>query len=106
MLISEGERCWLVRLGDIKLFESDGNQTLVSLGSSEKPRINRSLNQLEAKLDERVFFRANRHQIVNVKAVRSIRQWFGGQLLATLEGGTEVTLSRRRARAFKELLSV
>lgn len=55
-LLAKGERCWLVRLGDIRLFESDGNQTRVSLGSSEKPRINRSLNQLEAKLDERVFF--------------------------------------------------
>jgi two-component system, LytTR family, response regulator len=106
VFISEGERCWLVRLGDIRVFESDGNQTRVFLGSSDKPRINRSLNQLEAKLDERVFFRANRHQIVNVKAVRAIRQWFGGQLLATLDGGIEVTLSRRRARAFKELLSV
>ena len=106
LFISEGERCWLVRLGDIRLFESDGNQTRVFLGLSDQPRINRSLNQLEAKLDERMFFRANRHQIVNVKAVRSVRQWFGGQLMATLDGGVEITLSRRRARAFKELLSV
>ncbi len=105
VFVYEGERCWLVELGDIWLFEAAGNHTRVFFGK-EKPLINRSLHHLEAKLDDRVFFRANRHQIVNVKAVRAIHPWFGGRLLAKFEGGHEVTLSRRRARAFRELMSV
>jgi two-component system LytT family response regulator len=105
VFVTEGERFWLVRLGDIRLFESVGNHTRVFFGG-EKPLINRSLSDLELKLDDRVFFRANRHQIMNVKAVRSIHSWFTGRLLAKLEGGHEVTLSRRRARAFREEMSV
>lgn len=105
VFLADGERSWLVPLGDIRLFESDGNYTRVYFGA-EKPLIKRTLGDLVAKLDERVFFRANRHQIVNVKAIRSIHRWFNGQLLAKLEGGHEVTLSRRRAREFREHLSV
>jgi two-component system, LytTR family, response regulator len=59
-----------------------------------------------SRLDPRVFFRANRSQIINVKAVRSIHTWFGDRLMAQLEGDQEVTLSRRRARAFRDLMSV
>jgi two-component system, LytTR family, response regulator len=105
VFIAEGDRCWLVRLGDIRLFEAAGNSTRVYFGN-EKPLISRSLSDLVPKLDERVFFQANRHQIVNVRAVRSIQAWFGGRLLAEIEGGHEVTLSRRRSRAFRERMSV
>jgi len=105
VFVTEGERSWLIELGTIRLFESDTSYTRVYFGS-EKPLINRSLNQLEARLDERVFFRANRSQIINLKAVRAIHPWFGGRLMAELEGGHEVTLSRRRARAFRELMGV
>ena len=105
VFVSEGERCWLVELGDIRLFEAEGNYTRVYFGE-EKPLIPRPLNHLEARLDARRFFRANRRQIVNVRAVRAIRPWFGGRLLAEIEGGREITLSRRRARAFRELMSV
>jgi two-component system LytT family response regulator len=105
VFVSEGERCWLVELGEIRLFEAAGNATRVYFGK-EKPLINRPLNHLQKRLDDRLFFRANRHQIVNVKAVRALRPWFGGRLLAEIGGGQEVTLSRRRARAFRELMSM
>jgi two-component system LytT family response regulator len=105
VFVSEGERSWLVELGSIRLFESAGNSTRVFF-DQEQPLINRSLNRLEARLDERVFFRANRSQIINLEAVRAIHNWFGGRLLAELEGGRKVTLSRRRARAFRDLMSV
>lgn len=105
VFVSEGERSWLVELGSIRLFESAGNSTRVFF-DQEQPLINRSLNRLEARLDERVFFRANRSQIINLKAVRAIHSWFGGRLMAELEGGREVTLSRRRARAFRDRMSI
>lgn len=105
VFVAEGERYWLVRLGEIRLFESVGNSTRVFFGN-EKPLISRSLSDLVPKLDARLFFQANRHQIINVRAVRSIQAWFGGRIMAKLEGGHEVTLSRRRSRAFRERMSV
>ncbi|MGH7719269.1 MAG: LytR/AlgR family response regulator transcription factor, partial [Gemmatimonadaceae bacterium] len=92
VFVTDGDRYWLVQLGDIRLFESVGNYTRVYFGG-EKPLINRSLGALLPRLDERAFFRANRHQIVNVRAIRSIHPWFNGRLMVRLEDGHEVTLS-------------
>jgi two-component system LytT family response regulator len=105
VFVRDGERCWLVYLGQIRLFESEGNSTRIFF-ADESPLMTRSLQQLSDRLDPRTFFRANRNQIMNLKAIRSIHTWFGGRLMARLEGGHEVTLSRRRARAFREHMSV
>jgi two-component system, LytTR family, response regulator len=105
VFVAEGDRCWLVRLGDIRLFEAAGNSTRVYFGN-EQPLIGKSLSDLLPKLDERAFFQANRHQIVNLKAIRAIHAWFGGRLMAEVEGGHEITLSRRRSRVFRERMSV
>ncbi len=105
VFVADGKRYWLIDLGRIRLFESADNYAQAFF-DDRSPMIRRSLNQLEEKLDPRVFFRANRSQIINLKAVRSIHSWFGGRLMVELEGGQEVTLSRRRTRAFRELMSV
>jgi two-component system LytT family response regulator len=105
VFVREGDRCWLVELGAIRLFEAEGNDTRVFFGE-ETPLIHRSLQHLEARLDARRFFRANRRQIINLDAVRGIREWIGGRLKAEMEGGQEVILSRRRARALRERMTV
>jgi len=60
----------------------------------------------EEKPDLRVFFRANRSQIINLKAVDSIHPWFGGRLMARIHAGAEVVLSRRKSKEFRERMSV
>ncbi|MBA2746358.1 MAG: response regulator, partial [Flavisolibacter sp.] len=59
VFVKDGERCWFVKLGEVRLFESVGNYAKVFFGSN-KPLILKSLNALEERLDEKVFFRANR----------------------------------------------
>jgi len=48
------------------LFESVGNYAKVFFGTN-KPLILKSLNALEERLDERMFFRANRKHIINLR---------------------------------------
>lgn len=105
VFLKDGERCWLVELGEVRLFEAADHHTQVHL-AEDAPLIPRSLSELEDRLDPREFFRANRSQIVNLESVRSIHPWFGGRLMARLDGGHEVVLSRRRAREFRERMSV
>ena len=71
IFIRDGEKCWLVKISDIYLFEVDGNYTKVFF-QNEKAIINKSLNQIEEKLPEKYFFRANRNQIVNVQYIGKI----------------------------------
>ena len=68
VFVKDGERCWFVKLSDIRLFESVGNYAKVFFGPN-KPLILKSLNALEERLDEKTFFRANRKHIVNLRMI-------------------------------------
>jgi two-component system LytT family response regulator len=104
VFVKDGERCWFVRLGDIRLIESVGNYAKVYFGNY-KPLILKSLNALEERLDEKVFFRANRKHIVNLRMVEKVEPYFNGGLQLELKGGDKVEISRRQTIRFKELMS-
>jgi two-component system, LytTR family, response regulator len=105
VFVKDGERCWFVKLGDIRLFESVGNYAKVFFGTN-KPLILKSLNALEERLDEKVFFRANRKHIVNLRMIEKIEPYFNGGLLLELKGGEKVEVSRRQTVKFKEMMSL
>lgn len=104
VFVKDGERCWFVKLSEVRLFESVGNYAKVFFAGN-KPLILKSLNSLEERLDEKVFFRANRKHIVNLKLIEKIEPYFNGGLLLELIGGEKVEVSRRQAVKFKEMMS-
>jgi two-component system LytT family response regulator len=105
VFVKDGERCWFVRLSEIRLFESVGNYAKVYFASN-KPLILKSLNALEERLDEKVFFRANRKHIVNLRLIEKIEPYFNGGLLLELKGGEKIEVSRRQTVKFKEMMSL
>jgi len=105
VFVKDGERCWFVKLSDVRLFESVGNYAKVFFAGN-KPLILKSLNALEERLDEKVFFRANRKHIVNMRMIDKIEPYFNGGLLLELKGGEKVEVSRRQAVKFKEMMSL
>lgn len=104
VFVKDGERCWFVQLGDVRLFEVDGNYTKV-IFEDHKPMIPRTLNYLETRLDPKTFFRANRQQIINLNWVEKIEPWFSGSIKIYMKGGHEVDVSRRQTQRFKDLMS-
>ncbi len=105
VFVKDGERCWFVRLSEVRLFESVGNYAKVFFGTN-KPLILKSLNALEERLDEKVFFRANRKHIINLRMIEKIEPYFNGGLLLDLSGGEKIEVSRRQAVKFKEMMSL
>jgi two-component system LytT family response regulator len=105
VFVREGDRCWFVEVGQIRLLESEGNYTRVHFGP-EHPLLFRSLNAMEERLDPAVFFRANRQQIVNLRWIDKIEPWFSGGLALDLKGGGRVEISRRKALEFRTRLSL
>ncbi|MDB5196318.1 MAG: transcriptional regulator [Flaviaesturariibacter sp.] len=105
VFVKDGDRCWFVKLSEIRLFESVGNYAKVFFGSN-KPLILKSLNALEERLDEKVFFRANRKHIVNLRLIDKIEPYFNGGLLIELKGGEKIEVSRRQTVKFKEMMSL
>ena len=105
VFVKDGERCWFVKLSDIRLFESVGNYAKVYFGPN-KPLILKSLNALEERLDEKTFFRANRKHIVNLRLIEKVEPYFNGGLLLEMKGGEKIEVSRRQTVKFKEMMSL
>jgi two-component system LytT family response regulator len=105
VFVKDGEKCWFVKLAEIRLFESVGNYARVFFGSN-KPLILKSLNSLEERLDSKTFFRANRKHIVNLRMIEKVEPFFNGGLLLEIKGGEKIEVSRRQAVRFKEMMSL
>jgi two-component system, LytTR family, response regulator len=105
VFVKDGERCWFVKLSEVRLFESVGNYAKVFFAGN-KPLILKSLNALEERLDEKTFFRANRKHIVNMRMIEKIEPYFNGGLLLEIQGGEKIEVSRRQAVKFKEMMSL
>jgi two-component system, LytTR family, response regulator len=104
VFVRDGERCWLVRMEEIALLQSEGNYTRVVFGEN-RPLIPRSLAQIESRLDEKMFFRANRGEIINLRRVTAIEPEGDGYNVA-LRNGPSVAVSRRQAKALRDLLAL
>jgi two-component system, LytTR family, response regulator len=105
VFVKDGDKCWFVKLENVRLFESDGNYIKVYFDTF-RPMIHKSLNALDERLDERTFFRASRKHIINLGWVEKIDTWFNGGLLVQLKGGDKIEVSRRQAARFKDRMSL
>ena len=105
VFVRDGDRCWIVRLTEIFLMESEGNYTRLCFGS-ERPLIRRSLNALEEQLDPAIFFRAGRKEILNLKWIDKVDLSVSGGFVVTLRGGRTVEMSRRQSARLREVLSL
>jgi two-component system, LytTR family, response regulator len=105
LFVRDGPRCWFIPVRDISVFTAEGNYIRMQWGQ-ERPLLGRSLAALETKLDPQRFFRANRQQIINLDAIRSVELGVGGRLHVQLNDGREVQISRRQARQFRERTTI
>ena len=105
VFIKDGEKCWFIELKNVRMMESDGNYVKVYFDTF-RPMVLRSLNSFEERLDNEVFFRANRKFIINLNHVVAIENWFNGGLKVKLTNGEEIDISRRQAIRFREVFSL
>lgn len=105
IFLKDGDKCWFVKVADVRYIQSEGNYVKVFF-NDHKPMILKSLNTLEERLDDKVFFRTNRKFIVNLSWVKAVETWFNGGLRFELTDGTKIEVSRRQATKFKEMKSL
>ena len=60
----------------------------------------RALRTIESRLPNHAFVRANRTEVVGLAHVGEVHPWIAGRLKLKLNGGEDVIVSRRQARAF------
>ncbi|MBD1207329.1 MAG: response regulator transcription factor [Ignavibacteria bacterium] len=105
VFVKDGDKCWFVRVGDIRLLESEGNYTRLYFGNN-KPLLLRTLASMEERLDPSFFIRASRRHVVNMRAITEVESWYGGGLMLTLTDGTKVEMSRRQAQKLREQMTI
>ncbi len=105
IFIKDGEKCWFVKLSEVRLFESEGNYVRLYF-EHNKPMILKSLNILETKLDPNNFFRVSRKHIINLSFIDKVDPWFNGGLRVKLKTGENIEISRRQSSRFKEMMSL
>jgi two-component system LytT family response regulator len=105
VFVRDGEKCWLIEPTEIVVLEAEGNYTRVVFGVN-RPLVPRTLQSLEARLDARIFFRASRSLIVNLRMIEQIEPAVDGSYVLMLKGGRRVPVSRRQSRRLRETLSL
>jgi len=103
--VKDGDRCYLLKMSDVRWFEAIGNYSKVHAGQ-QAPMVYRSLNSIEQRLLPGLFFRANRHQLVNLTAISSVDPSVSGGLVLLLSCGTEVEVSRRQSAVLRQQLAL
>ncbi len=63
-----------------------------------------TLEELESRLNPAVFFRTHRSVIVNLTRIKEIVPWFAGTFMLRLTDGSEIELSRNRAKELKKII--
>ncbi len=105
VFIRDGEKCWFVKLNEIRMIESAGNYAKIHFDKYQ-PLIHKTLNALDERLSPSLFFRANRQQIINLQYIEKIEPFFNAGFLIYLKDGIKVEVSRRQAVKFKEMMSL
>ena len=106
LLLKTGETSRIVRLKEIERFESIGNHVAV-YSIYGKSFLHCSLTKIESRLDPSVFFKASRSNIIKVDCITSVEEGMStGSLLAKMQSGQQIEVSRRQAINLKVLFSM
>jgi len=100
LFVKDGNKCYFIRLGEIYLIESMENYARLYFRDTTT-YLKRSLNQLEMEVDQAMFFRINRSQIINTNFIKHIEQAENGRLDITLHDGKLLQVSERQSVKFK-----
>ncbi|TPG35537.1 LytR/AlgR family response regulator transcription factor [Flavobacterium pectinovorum] len=100
IFIKDGEKRFFIPLYEIYLIESLENYTRLFF-QDKKAMQRRSLRQWEEILDENVFFRINRTEIININYIQKVSSTSGGRLEVQLKTGELLEVSNRQSAKFK-----
>jgi two-component system response regulator LytT len=103
-LVNKGDVLLPVTVAETAYFYAEDKAVFLVSADNKKYLINYSLDELEDKLDPKLFFRVNRQFICSIKAISKAHNYFNYRLKLALqpEPGTDVIVSKSRTGEFKE----
>ncbi|WP_439882506.1 LytR/AlgR family response regulator transcription factor [Pontibacter sp. MBLB2868] len=107
-LVKNGQSIKAIPTQEVAYFLAEEGVVFLYTFDGKRFIINNTLDQLEEQLDGANFFRANRHLMVHIDAVKEVRPYFKGRLELLLNPHieSEQIVSSSRAPHFKEWLDM
>lgn len=101
-------RMVLLRLAEVTLAESDGNEVWLSTDQGRLRAAASGLDKLDDELANSGFMRVHRQYVVNLSRVREVERRDRGELVLVMDdsANTVVPVSRRNARGVRHVLGV
>ncbi len=102
-----GERVHFIELSRVTHFYAEDKLTYAATPERNWV-VDRTIAELEKKLDPGRFVRVHRSALVNLDYVAELLPWFGGRMILKLRDGksTEVTVARDRLKQLREKLGL
>lgn len=102
---SAGGRLFRLNVQDVLFLESVDRKTFVYT-SEEVYETEYKLYEIEEKYGSWDYMRISKSGIVNIKRIKSLKPDFGGKILATMDNGERLYISRQYAPILKEKLGL
>jgi DNA-binding LytR/AlgR family response regulator len=104
LLIKRGQQLTFLKTSAMAHCHADGKLCYATDFNGTSVLLDNNLQQLEASIDPRQFYRVNRQLLVNIEAIRKVYTWLGGRLKLELAPPTQADtiVSRERVNGFKD----
>jgi two-component system LytT family response regulator len=103
IVVTTSRGATVLHLNEIDWIEAAGNYTQLWVGTRSY-FLRESLQLLEERVQKHGFIRAHRRALVRLDGVRELTRTRAGALIAVLESGVRVPISRRRSASFTAAL--
>lgn len=90
----------MVKVSDIMYLQADSNYTIIHLSGLDKIVATRSMCEFEKILENSVFFRIHKSNIINMNFLKAYSSYEGN--FAELTDGTRLSISRRKLIDFRD----
>lgn len=106
LIVKDGQRNFVLSIKEVALLYVKERSVFVVTNDSKKYQFNKSLTYIEKELDRTIFFRANRHSIVNIDFIKSFTVCECNKLKVEMhvDAETEIVVSQETAPLFKNWL--
>lgn len=102
VFVRAGRAILPIAVDSISWFEADGDYVAIHVGRA-RHLVHVALSRLESRLDPARFARIHRTRIVNLDRVKAFRTIAPGRLVAELDDGVRLEVSRSKARELRAL---
>ncbi len=105
-LVSKGNKYILLNVDNVAYFLYENKITYAVTFNKEYYTINKSMDSIEQEINKYLFFRTNRHTIININAFDYFECYFNGKLIVKLKKqiSDPIQISKSKASDFKHWL--